>query len=110
LTLPIGGHRLYPMATRKKNAAAVAPSKLAAKGRQKKPAPEQELGMAGHIADNDFEGWAIGEYARNAATAVLEEHLLACGCCMEWAESMREYVWGMQGALQRLIGPERSRR
>jgi hypothetical protein len=98
------------MATRKKDAVAAVPSKLAAKGCLKKPTPEQGLEMAGHITDNDFESWAMGEYARNAATAALEEHLLACGCCMERAESMREYVWGMQGALQRLIGPERSRR
>ena len=108
--MPIGGHRLYPMASRKKNAAAVAPAKLAAKGRLKKPRPEQGLELAGHITDDDFESWAMGEYARNATTAALEEHLLACGCCMERAESMREYVWGMQGALQRLIGPERLRR
>jgi len=51
LTLPIGGHKLYAMAP-KKNAAAVALSKLAAKARMKKLTPEQR-----------------SEYARNAAMA-----------------------------------------
>lgn len=98
------------MAPRKKKAAAVARSKPAAKGRTKELTPEQGIQMAGHVTDDDLESWAMGEYARNAATAALEEHLLACGSCMERAESMREYVWGLQGALQRLSGPERLRR
>ena len=50
--MPIGGHKLYAMAPKKKNAAAVALSKLAAKARMKKLTPEQR-----------------SEYARNAAMA-----------------------------------------
>ena len=107
--MPICGQRLDPMAPRKKSAAAATRAKRAAKGRTKKSTSAQGLGTAGHVTDNDIESWAMQEYAPNAATAALEEHLLTCSSCMERAQSMREYVWGLQGALQRLCGPEHLR-
>jgi hypothetical protein len=34
--------------------------------------------------------------------AVLEEHLLVCGWCIEWAEKNQGYVEAMRAALRRL--------
>ena len=58
--------------------------------------------MAGHISDDDLEGYATGAVKDEAELAALETHLLVCGWCIDRAEHTEGYVKAMRAALTRL--------
>ena len=55
-----------------------------------------------HLSDDDLERWAMGAVKDEGELAVLEEHLLTCGWCIDRAESTEGYIETMRAALGRL--------
>jgi hypothetical protein len=58
--------------------------------------------MAEHISDHDLERCAMGAVKDAGELAALEEHLLACGWCIDRAENTEGYIGTMRAALGRL--------
>lgn len=56
--------------------------------------------MAGHITDGDLERYAMGTMEDEGQLAILEEHLLVCGQCIDRAEAAEAYVQAMRTALK----------
>ena len=56
----------------------------------------------GHISDDDLEHYAMGKVKDEGELASLEEHLPACGWCIDRAESVEGYVQAMRAALRRI--------
>jgi hypothetical protein len=55
-----------------------------------------------HISDHDLERYAMGAVKDAGELAALEEHLLACGWCIDRAENTEGYIGTMRAALGRL--------
>ena len=58
--------------------------------------------MAEHISDHALERYAMGAVKDAGELAALEEHLLACGWCIDRAENTEGYIGTMRAALARL--------
>jgi hypothetical protein len=56
----------------------------------------------GHISDDDLERYAMGTVKVAGELATIEEHLLACGWCIDRAENTEGYIGNMRAALARL--------
>ena len=51
-----------------------------------------------HIDDHDLERYHLGMVKDEAELAVLEEHLLWCGACVDRAEAAAQYVDDVRAA------------
>ena len=58
--------------------------------------------LSGHISDHDLERYHLGMVTDEAELALLEEHLLWCGCCIDLAEAAAQYVDTVRAAACRL--------
>jgi hypothetical protein len=58
--------------------------------------------MTGHISADDLQRYAMGTVKDAGELAALEEHLLACGECIDRAENTDGYIGTMLAALGRL--------
>ena len=58
--------------------------------------------MPGHLSDDNLERYAMGAVKDAGELAALEEHLLACGWCIDRAENTEGYIGTMRAALGRL--------
>jgi hypothetical protein len=55
---------------------------------------------ADHIAEDYMERYLLGKVTQEEELALLEEHLLKCGQCIERAEENKEYVKTIRAALE----------
>jgi hypothetical protein len=58
--------------------------------------------MPGHLSNDNLERYAMGAVKDAGELAALEEHLLACGQCIDRAENTEGYIGTMRAALGRL--------
>jgi hypothetical protein len=56
--------------------------------------------MAEHISVDDLECYLLGKVTQEEELALLEEHLLVCGQCIERTEKNKEYVKTIRAALE----------
>jgi len=54
--------------------------------------------LPGHVDDHDLEHYHLGMLADEAEFALLEEHLLWCGACVDRAEAVAQYVDAVRAA------------
>ena len=45
-----------------------------------------------HLSDHDLEWYYLGMVTAEPDLAPLEEHILACSCCVERAEETQDYM------------------
>ena len=57
---------------------------------------------SGHLSDDDLERYALGTVKDEATRAILEEHLLVCGPCIDRAQNIERQFEDMRAALKRL--------
>jgi hypothetical protein len=56
-----------------------------------------------HLTDHDLERYYLGMVTGEIELAALEEHILACGSCADWAAEAQDYVDSMRIAAMELI-------
>ena len=67
-----------------------------------KPAKEITMataGRAGHISEHDLERYYLGMISDLHELTVLEEHLLACPVCVQWAAASDDYIACLRAAI-----------
>ena len=52
-----------------------------------------------HVSDDDLERYYLGMVTAEEELAPLEEHILACPSCAEWAEESQDRVDAVRAAI-----------
>jgi len=62
-------------------------------------APSHRQIQAVHISEHDLERYYLGMVSDPNELATLEEHLLSCPACVQWAEASDDYIDHLRAAI-----------